>query len=94
VLTAATTVLSGDWPPPSLVDSSAGVSPRAVFFIYGENGQEIEKVVGPVYFEAANEPKEIWEVPGAGHTGGAAAQPEEYEQRIVAFFDEHLFGGE
>lgn len=94
VLTAATTVLSGDWPPPSLVDSSAGVSPRAVFFIYGENGQEIEKAVGPVYFEAAKEPKEIWEVPGAGHTGGAAAQPDEYEQRIVGFFDEHLFGGE
>jgi len=91
-LTAATVALSGTAPPPSLRDLVAEVSPGAVFLIYGEEGQAVEKAVNPAYFDAAGEPKELWEVPGAGHTGGLAAQPEEYERRVTAFFDRHLLG--
>jgi pimeloyl-ACP methyl ester carboxylesterase len=94
VLTAATALLSGSAPPPSLRDLVARVSPRALFLIYGEEGQAVEKAVNPPYYDTAGEPKEIWEVPGAGHTGGFAAQPEEYERRVTAFFEEHLLGAE
>ena len=90
VQTAAVWVLSGEAPPPSLADAAAQISPRAAFFIYGENGQAIEPALNPVYYAAAGEPKEIWQVPGAGHTGGIRAQPEEYERRVVAFFEEQL----
>ena len=31
-------------------------------------------------------------MPGAGHVGGIDAQPAEYEQRVVSFFDEALLG--
>jgi dienelactone hydrolase len=92
VLTAATALLSGSLPPPSLRDLVAEISPRAVFLIYGEEGQAVEKAVNPPYYDAAGEPKHIWEVPGAGHTGGFAAQPDEYERRVTAFFDRHLLG--
>ena len=37
-----------------------------------------------------SEPKQIWEVPGSKHMGGIEAQPEEYERRVVGFFDEAL----
>jgi len=94
VLTAATAVLSGSAPPPSLRDLAARVSPRALFLIYGGEGQAVEKAVNPPYYDAAGDPKEMWEVPGAGHTGGFGAQPEEYERRVTAFFDEHLLGAE
>ena len=40
------------------------------------------------YFAAAGEPKSIWKVPGAKHTGGTDARPTEYERRVVGFFDQ------
>lgn len=36
-------------------------------------------------FAAANEPKELWIVPGAGHTDFHRAAPQEYERRVLAF---------
>jgi dienelactone hydrolase len=86
VLTAAVAVFSGDGVPPALDDVAAEIAPRAVFLIRGENGQAGEEL-NDDYFEAAGEPKELWEVPGAGHTGGIDAEPEEYERRVVGFFD-------
>jgi hypothetical protein len=47
-----------------------------------------------VYFDAARPPKQLWEVPGAGHTEGLAAQPAAYEQRVIGFFDDALLGGQ
>jgi hypothetical protein len=32
----------------------------------------------------------IWEISGAEHTGGLSARPEEYERRVVGFFDRTL----
>jgi len=94
VQTAAVWVLSGETPPPSLKESAARIAPRAVFFIYGEDGQEIEAMLNVPYHAAAGEPKEIWEVPGAGHTAGISARPEEYARRVIAFFDRELLGTE
>ena len=33
---------------------------------------------------------EVWTVEGGGHTDGLAVAPEEWERRVVGFFDEHL----
>ena len=46
----------------------------------------------PGYYATAGEPKAIWEVPGASHTGGIDTQPREYERRVIAFFDHALLG--
>ena len=90
--TAATAVLSDTLPPPSLEHLAAQVSPDALFLIYGEEGQAVEPAVNTPYFAAAGEPKELWEVPGASHTGGLDAQAGEYERRVVGFFDRMLLG--
>jgi hypothetical protein len=93
VQTAAVAVLSGDPPPPALDDAAAQVAPRPLLLVYGSNGQPGEKELNPIYFEAAGEPKSLWEVEGAGHTGGIDAQPGEYEQRVIGFFDDALAAG-
>jgi pimeloyl-ACP methyl ester carboxylesterase len=36
---------------------------------------------------AATGPKELWQVPGAGHASAIGAEPAEYERRVIAFFD-------
>jgi hypothetical protein len=38
----------------------------------------------------ANEPKDLWIVPGAGHCSAHYYQTEEYERRILTFFDQAL----
>ena len=83
-------VLSGDDVPMSLRNAALLIGPRAVLFVYGEEGQAVEKAVTPVYYEAALPTKEIWVVPGAGHTGGIEAEPDLYEQVVIGFFDRIL----
>jgi uncharacterized protein len=94
VQTVSVWLLCAETVPPSLERASAAISPRAVLFVYGEDGQAIEKAVNPVYYYAAGAPKAIWEVPGAGHTGGIEAQPADYERVVVDFFDKALLDAE
>jgi uncharacterized protein len=93
-LTAGTALFSNHMPPPNLKHLSARIAPRSVFFIYalhGTGGEE--KQLNPKYYAAAGEPKQIWEIPEASHTGGITARPKEYERRVIGFFDGALLGG-
>ena len=38
--------------------------------------------------EAAGESATLWEIPESAHVGGLKARPEEYERRVIGFFDE------
>jgi pimeloyl-ACP methyl ester carboxylesterase/multisubunit Na+/H+ antiporter MnhG subunit len=91
--TVSVWLLGGETVPMSLKTAALLVGPRAVLFIYGQDGQEVEKALNPVYYEAAFSPKGIWMVPGAGHTKGIQAQPDEYERVVVGFFDKTLLSG-
>ena len=43
------------------------------------------------YAEVAREPFEYWELPaGVGHTAAIRERAEEYERRVVGFFDDAL----
>jgi fermentation-respiration switch protein FrsA (DUF1100 family) len=90
VLTAATTVFSNHGPPPPIVDRIGRIAPRPVFLIYAAPGMGGESTRQPSYYAAAGQPKSIWKVPGAKHTGGFDAQPAEYERRLIAFLDRSL----
>jgi hypothetical protein len=91
VLTAALAVVSQTAPPASLQDLAARVSPRAVLFVYAKPGAGGEEL-NPEYYDAAGEPKELWRLEEGGHVGGLDARPEEYERRVVGFFDRYLLG--
>ena len=90
VQTMSVWLLGGEPVPISLKSASLLISPRAVLLIYGANGQESEKEVNPVYYQAAYQPKAIWRVPGSGHTQGLETQPTEYRRIVVGFFDRTL----
>lgn len=72
----------------SPVDEISKISPRPVFLVYGEfedaNGRGMEQ------YAAAQEPKQIWLVPGGSHGKNHIAAPGVYETRIVNFFTAHL----
>jgi fermentation-respiration switch protein FrsA (DUF1100 family) len=44
-------------------------------------------------FERVAAPKELWEVPGAGHQDLHAFAPAEYERRVLAFLERHVREG-
>jgi dienelactone hydrolase len=90
VITAATAIFSNQAPPPNLKQLVARIAPRSVFFVYGGHDQPNVLELDPVYYNAASEPKAIWKIPGASHTGGIDARPREYERRIITFFDRAL----
>jgi uncharacterized protein len=90
-VTLATAVFASDLPPPSLKSKVPEIAPRAAFFVYGEEGQGgTETKPNRGFFEAAGEPKQIWEVPNGQHIAGITTRPEEYERRVIAFFDRTL----
>lgn len=87
--TAAIAIFSNHAPPPNLRDLVARVSPRPIFLIYSGHplgGEELNEQ----FYAAAGEPKTLWKVADAGHTGGLDTHPKEYERRVVSFFDRAL----
>ncbi|MCH8948802.1 MAG: alpha/beta fold hydrolase [Chloroflexi bacterium] len=72
------------------IDHIARISPRPLFLIADEE----DAVLGPEdtarLFAAAQEPKRYWLIPGAGHSRGWQAAPEEYERRALGFLNEAL----
>jgi len=61
------------------------------YALHGTGGEE--KQLNPKYYASADEPKQIWEIPEASHTGGITAKPKEYERRVIGFFDDALLDG-
>jgi uncharacterized protein len=86
---AALAVFTQTAPPPSLEDVPRKIAPRAVFFIYAGRGAGGEEL-NPIYYRHAQQPKEIWKIPEAHHTGGYTARPSEYERRVTGFFERVL----
>ena len=87
ISTLGTAVFTSDLPPPGLTELSADIT-EPLFIIYSDRGQGGE-TISRQYYEAAKGPKEIWAADG-GHTGAIAADPAEYERRVVGFFDRAL----
>ena len=75
-------------PAASLLNDLSAEITEPALFIHATPGQGGE-ILTEKYFEAAQGPKELWAAPG-GHTGAIDAAPEEYERRVVGFFDRTL----
>ncbi len=78
---------------------SAGVSaknwiselnPRPVLLLQGGADTKISVESGQRLYDAAGKPKELWYEPSLGHTDFDTALPEQYEERVVGFFDRYL----
>jgi fermentation-respiration switch protein FrsA (DUF1100 family) len=79
---------SGTSAPIALSDAVQQIAPRPVFFI--SSGQTYDYWQAQYYFDRAGEPKSLWNVPEASHCMSVYTRPEEYENRLVQFFDSTL----
>ena len=90
----AVRVLSGAAPGAPLKELVGEISPRPLLLIaagrgaMGPGGGEYG--LGQMYAEAAREPVEFWGLPEGQHTAAIREQPEEYERRVIGFFDDAL----
>jgi hypothetical protein len=86
--TAGIAVFSNRTPPANLKDLAAKVEEPLLLIAAPEKGVGEELNRG--YARAAGGSATLWEIPESTHVGGLAARPEEYERRVVGFFDEAL----
>jgi pimeloyl-ACP methyl ester carboxylesterase len=64
------------------------IAPRPILFI--SSGDAPEPFANRRLAERAGPNAQLWELPDTGHVGGMSAHPEEYKERLVAFFDAAL----
>jgi dienelactone hydrolase len=88
VKTATVAVASNQLPPDDLEDLAARVEQPMLLIAAPNSGHGEELNRG--YARAAGRSATLWEIPEAGHMGGQAARPAEYERRVVGFFDRAL----
>lgn len=93
VMYAVVEVASGTEPPVPLLDSMAAAKSTGFLLIAGGN-EPREIAFSEVFVETVGERAGLWIAPDAGHTGAFGRHPGEYEERVIAFFDAALLGGE
>jgi hypothetical protein len=67
------------------------IAPRLVLLIRGMQGNG-DEALNRVYRDAGGSIAALWQIQGAGHTGGLSAVPAQYERRVGGFFDRALLG--
>jgi alpha-beta hydrolase superfamily lysophospholipase len=74
--------------PVAEVSPMKAVAARAfpVLLICDEKDEVLPCRHSEMIYAAARGPKELWEVPGAFHTGALGFQPEEFKRRVLTFF--------
>lgn len=84
-----TDLLTSTGPPIRLRDAAAQMAPRPLLMITA--GEVVEESLAAEYIRsAAPATVQVWEVQGAGHTGGLATAPAEWQTVVLAFLDERL----
>jgi uncharacterized protein len=85
----AAKVLSGSTPGPPLKELVAEVSPTPLLLIAAGSIPQ-ERPLNAIYADAAREPFELWELPDVHHTAAIREKADEYERRVIGFFDRAL----
>ena len=79
--------------PASSVDAKQWVgriSPRPVLIMQGGADVVVSKTSGQKLFDAAGDPKELWYEASVGHGQFLKMMPDEFERRVVGFFDANI----
>jgi len=72
------------------VDDVARISPRPILLIHGTADAVVEAENAQRLYQAAGEPRTLWQPEGVGHVMTVYQRPAEFEARVVDFFDEAL----
>jgi dienelactone hydrolase len=71
----------------SVIDAIGQIAPRPILFI--ASGEK-DIYFNRLFFQAANEPKELWELPKGEHGAAILEDSRIYMQRVIEFFDKAL----
>jgi pimeloyl-ACP methyl ester carboxylesterase len=71
----------------SVIEAIGRIAPRPVLLI--ASGEK-DIYFNRLFFQATNEPKELWELPNGEHGAAILADSQAYRQRVVEFFDKAL----
>ncbi len=74
------------------IDDIAKISPRPVFIIQGLRDGMVPLDSGQRLYDAAGEPKQLWEEDGVPHLNMYAYYKTRYTNRTIKFFDQYLLG--
>ena len=74
------------------VDDIAAISPRPVFIIQGLSDEMVPLDSGQRLYDAAKEPRELWEENDVPHLNMYAYYKTRYTKRVIKFFDRYLLG--
>lgn len=66
------------------------ISPRPVLILQGGQDSIVSPESGDLLYAAAREPKELWFEADLGHASFDTELPEQFEQRIISFYDQYL----
>jgi uncharacterized protein len=66
------------------------IAPKALLLIAPKEDRLISWRQSVALYEAANEPKELFVVEGAGHAEAVVADPEGYRRQVLEFLERHL----
>jgi fermentation-respiration switch protein FrsA (DUF1100 family) len=73
------------------VEVVANIAPCPILFIQGELDDVVPPAHAQILLEASNNPSnQLWLLPDVGHVEAYATYPEEYMDKVTAFFDEAL----
>jgi uncharacterized protein len=89
---AGAQVLSGEANVRSVGDFVGKGAPNRVLLIAAGKGLGSEDKLNPIWAERAKGRVLLWELPESKHTGAIDLEPQEYERRVVGFFDSKLLG--
>jgi len=68
------------------------IAPRPVLIMHAGADREVPAAQAQQLFDAADEPKELWIAPNAGHRRIEEVAPNEYRKRVLDFLD-RVFAG-
>ena len=89
---AGAQVLSAETDVRSVGDYVGKGEPNSVLLIAAGKGLGSEDKLNPIWADRAKGRVLLWELPESKHTGAIDLEPEEYERRVVGFFDRRLLG--
>jgi uncharacterized protein len=90
---AASQLLSGETNVRSVGDFVGKGEPGRVMLIAaGDKGLGSEDKLNPIWAERARGRVTLWHLPESKHTGALDLEPQEYERRVIGFFDRRLLG--
>jgi fermentation-respiration switch protein FrsA (DUF1100 family) len=72
------------------IDVVGRISPRPILITHGVEDEIVPVRHAYTLFKAAEEPKDLWVVPGAHHVGARDSVPDEYYERIEGFLSQAL----